>query len=260
MGEQKNLFLAIGLSIAIIVMFQFLFPQQTPIQETNEIINEQIQPATSIDGDNTNITKVVKSKEEIIIHSDRVNINTQSLSGSINLKGAIIDDLILLKYNERLNDNSEKITLFAPDGTSNPYYFELGWKQLSNDLNTIELPTLETQWESSSSNLTPNKPITLKWINSQNITFKILIEIDEDYLFNISQIIENNSESSLKVFPYRLIKRINMPETINFFILHEGLISLLDNKLLEKKYDHLQDDCSSTSSVKKLFCDQKSTG
>ena len=84
--------------------------------------------------------------------------------------------------------------------------------------------------------------------------------MDENYLFNISQIIENNSASSVKVFPYRLIKRINMPETINFFILHEGLISLLDDKLLEKKYDHLQDDCSSTSAVKKLFCDQKSTG
>ena len=244
MGEQKNLFLAIGLSIAIIVMFQLLFPQQPPLQETSDIINEQIQPATSIDDDNTNIVQPVKSKEEIITLSDRVNINTQSLSGSINLKGAIIDDLILLKYNERLNDNSEKITLFAPDGTSNPYYFELGWKQLSGESNAIELPTLETQWISSSSSLTPNKPTTLKWVNSQNITFKILIEVDENYLFNISQIIENNSASSVKVFPYRLIKRINMPETINFFILHEGLISLLDDKLLEKKYDHLQDDCS----------------
>ena len=260
MGEQKNLFLAIGLSIAIIVAFQFLFPQKAPTQNTINKINEQIQPATSIDDSNNIANQVIKSKEEIINLYERVIINTPSLSGSINLKGAILDDLILLKYNEKLNDNSKKITLFSPDGTSNPYYFELGWKQLSNEINIIELPNLDTQWNSSGSNLSENNPITLNWTNSQNITFKIIFEIDENYLFNISQIIENNSSNIVKVFPYRLIKRINLPKTINFFILHEGLISQLDDKLLEKKYDDLLDDCSSLSSGKKLFCDQKSTG
>ena len=260
MGEQKNLFLAIGLSIAIIVAFQFLFPQQTPIKKTVSEVNEQIQPATSIDDNSAITTQEIKSKEEIINISKRVIINTPSLSGSINLKGAILDDLILLKYNEQLNDNSKKITLFSPDGTSNPYYFELGWKQLSNESSIIELPTLETQWTSSGSSLYENSPVTLSWTNKQNITFKIIFEIDQNYLFNISQIIENNSNTTVKVFPYRLIKRINFPKTINFFILHEGLISQLDEKLLEKKYDDLLDDCSSTSNNKKLFCDQKSTG
>ena len=192
MGEQKNLFLAIGLSIAIIVAFQFLFPQQTPIKKTNSEVNEQIQPATSIDDNSAIATQEIKSKEEIINISKRITINTPSLSGSINLKGAILDDLILLKYNEQLNDNSKKITLFSPDGTSNPYYFELGWKQLSNESSIIELPTLETQWTSSGSSLYENSPVTLSWTNKQNITFKIIFEIDQNYLFNISQIIENN--------------------------------------------------------------------
>ena len=260
MGEQKNLFLAIGLSIAIIVVFQLFFPQQTPVKKNINEVNEQIQPATSIDDNSAITTQEIKSKEEIINISKRVIINTPSLSGSINLKGAILDDLILLKYNEQLNDNSKKITLFSPDGTSNPYYFELGWKQLSNESSIIELPTLETQWASSGSSLYENSPITLSWTNKQNITFKIIFEIDQNYLFNISQIIENNSNTTVKVFPYRLIKRINFPKTINFFILHEGLISQLDEKLLEKKYDDLLDDCSSTANNKKLFCDQKSTG
>ena len=260
MGEQKNLFLAIGLSIAIIVVFQLLFPQKVPVKNSTNDINEQIEPATSID-DNNNISKqAIKSKAEIIKTSKRVMINTPSLSGSINLKGAILDDLILLKYNENLNDNSKKITLFSPDGTSNPYYFELGWKQLSNETNIIKLPNLETEWTSSGSSLSENNPITLTWTNDQDITFKIIFELDQNYLFNVSQIIENNSTNLVKIFPYRLIKRINLPKTINFFILHEGLISQLDDKLLEKKYDDLLDDCSSVSPGKKLFCDQKSTG
>ena len=260
MGEQKNLFLAIGLSIAIIVIFQFLFPQQARKEIALKQIDEEMQPATSIDDENIIETKAVKSKSEVIKISDRIKINTSALSGSINLKGAILDDLVLLKYNKKLNDNSEKINLFSPDGTSNPYYFELGWKQLSNEKNIIDLPDLETQWIASEKTLSENKPINLTWTNKQNITFKIIFEVDENYLFNISQIIENNSPNTLKIFPYRLIKRINLPKTINFFILHEGLISQLDEKLLEKKYDDLLDDCSSTSSAKKLFCDQKSTG
>jgi len=260
MGEQKNLFLAIGISIAIIIVFQLLIPTQKPIKNSVSEVTDQIQPITSIDGNSSIKNQIVKSKNEIINLTKRVNINTASLSGSINLKGAILDDLILLKYNKNLNDPSDKITLFSPDGTANPYYFELGWKQLSNESSIIDLPSLETQWSTSGANLTEEKPITLTWTNNQNITFKIIFELDKNYLFNISQIVENNSATQMIIFPYRLIKRINLPKTINFFILHEGLISQLDGKLLEKNYDDLSDDCSSVSGGKKLFCDQKSKG
>ena len=260
MGEQKNLFLAIGLSVAIIIVFQLLFPQQSVMSPTSTNDIEEIQPATSID-DNQVVSKtVIKSKEDIIVLSDRVNIQNPLLSGSINLTGAILDDLVLLKYKESLNDDSKNINLFSPEETANPYYIEFGWKKLSNNSSVIDLPMRDTQWSATASNLTPNSPVTLVWTNNQNVTFKIHFEIDDNYLFNVSQIIENKSSSNIEVFPYRLIKRINLPDTINFFILHEGLISLLNDELLEKDYDDLQDDCSTTTSEKKLFCDQKSKG
>ena len=49
MHEQKNLFLAIGLSVAIIIVFQFLFPQQRIMSPQSQQNNEVVQPATSID-------------------------------------------------------------------------------------------------------------------------------------------------------------------------------------------------------------------
>ena len=260
MGEQKNLFLAIGLSVAIIIVFQLLFPQQSVMSPTSTNDIEEIQPVTSIDDNQVVSRTIVKSKEDIIVLSDRVNIQNPLLSGSINLTGAIMDDLVLLKYKESLNDDSKNINLFSPEETANPYYIEFGWKKLSNNSSVIDLPMRDTQWSATASNLTPNSPVTLVWTNNQNVTFKIHFEIDDNYLFNVSQIIENNSSSNIEVFPYRLIKRINLPDTINFFILHEGLISLLNDELLEKDYDDLQDDCSTTTSEKKLFCDQKSKG
>ncbi len=258
MGEQKNLLLAIVLSIAIIFIFQLLFPQQslmTPVANNEE---DQIQPTTSIDDNQIINNEIVRSKEEIIETGERISINTPSLQGSINLQGAILDDLVLLNYKESLKKNSKNISLFAPDGTSNPYYVEIGWKQISSS-DAVDLPNLETKWKATSANLTPNSPVSLIWTNKDNIVFKIHISVDKDYMFTITQEIENNSLSNIEVFPYRLIKRINLPETINFFILHEGLISLLNDELLEKKYTHLSDDCS-TKGNKSEYCDQKATG
>ena len=259
MGEQKNLFLAIGLSIAIIVIFQFIFPQQALITNVDNENVEQTQQLTSIDENQTSGSKKIQKKSDIIALNDRVLIKTPSLEGSINLKGAILDDLILLKYKESLNENSKNINFFSPDGTSNPYYIELGWKTLSNE-SELDLPNLDTKWKSDNNLLGPNSPVTLEWRNNQNIIFKLHFSLDENYLFEIKQEIINNSNKKIEIFPYRLIKRINTPDTINFFILHEGLISLLNDELLEKKYSKLEDDCSSNNNAKSLYCDQKASG
>ena len=257
MSDQKNLFLAIGLSIAIIVIFQFLIPSQ-PIQKSNIENNEIIEPATSIDGQTSASINIIKPKEEILSKNQRVFINTPAISGSINLKGAILDDLTLSNYKVSLDENSKNIELFLPDGTSNPYYVEIGWKQINET--SIDLPNLETEWKSNSTMLSSYNNVVLSWKNNQNITFKITYEIDENYMFSIKQEIFNGSNQTIDVFPYRLIKRINTPDTINFFILHEGLISLLNDELLEKDYGDLMDDCSSANTSKNLYCDNKSQG
>ena len=68
MHEQKNLFLAIGLSILIIVAFQFLVPQQTIMTPSSQQTAEKVQQAPSTDEQlkMQNVT-IAKSKEEIIV-------------------------------------------------------------------------------------------------------------------------------------------------------------------------------------------------
>ena len=257
MNDQRNLFLAIGLSIAIILFFQVFFPAQ-PIQNSNNNKNEILEPSNAIDDQNSTMVKIVKSKKEILTNDKRVSIETPFLKGSINLKGALLDDLTLSNYKTSLDENSNNIELFLPDGTSNPYYVETGWKNVNDS--QIDLPNLETKWIANTSKLTPNNDVILTWTNNQGLIFKIIYQVDEQYLFSIKQEIYNNSNNNLEVFPYRLVKRINTPETINFFILHEGLISLLNDELLEKNYDDLIDDCSSSNNSKNDYCDNKSVG
>ena len=94
-----------------------------------------------------------------------------------------------------------------------PYKFE--------EMNLVKHQTvdvLETNWKTNSTTLSPSNPVTLSWTNNKNITFKINYQVDDEYMFTITQEIENNSGEDIEVFPYRLIKRINTPDTINFFI------------------------------------------
>ncbi len=257
MNEQRNLYLAIGISIAIIIFFQILIPTQ-PIETPPLNEEETLEPATSIDGKSKQFVEEIKSKEDVLNTTKRVSFKNSSIEGSINLTGGIIDDLILSKYKTSLAPDSENIQLLLPDGTANPYYIETGWKELKET--KIDLPNLDTEWQSDSLNLTPTNPVSLTWTNKQNITFKLNYTIDDEYMFSVTQEIINNSNKTVEVFPYRLIKRINTPDTINFFILHEGLISLLNDELLEKNYDDMAEDCSSSLQTKKSFCDNTSKG
>ena len=129
------------------------------------------------------------------------------------------------------------------------------------------MPDKDTQWQSTNSELTPNKPVILHWTNKDNITFKIHFEVDENYMFNVSQEVENKSNKALNIFPRRTIKRIHIPDTINFFILHEGLVSNINEKLYEKKYKKLLKECSDNNVkiidnkkiiVKESYCEQSS--
>jgi len=259
-NEQKNLFLAIGLSILIIVAFQFLFPQQAIMTPSSQQTTEQVQQAPSTDEQQQLQNKTItKSKEEVTVLDKRVLIDAPSLKGSINLKGALLDDLILLKYKESLDRHSKNINLFFPDQTANPYFLEIGWKS-ENSSSEINLPNAKTQWQASGNTLSPATPVTLQWTNNENITFKIHYEIDDHYMLQINQEINNNSIKPIKVFPYRVIKRINFPDTINFFILHEGLISLLSEELLEKKYKDLLGDCTESFESRSDYCDNQTKG
>ena len=177
MNEQRNLYLAIGISIAIIIFFQILIPTQ-PIDNNSIDENEVLEPATSIDENTNQITREIRSRKEVIDSSERIAFKNNSIEGSINLKGAVLDDLVLTKYKTSLDVDSENIQLLSPDGTSDPYYIETGWKELNGS--NIDLPDLDTNWKTNSSFLNPSNPVSLTWTNNQNITFKINYSIDEN--------------------------------------------------------------------------------
>ena len=235
MGDQKNLFLAILASLAILLSFQFFFPSEDKTSNVQEVEQQDsIKPIPSQE------KTIPIARNKIIQKTSRINIRNQFLSGSLALTGARIDDIILENYYENLEKDSENIKLFSPKGSKNSYFAEHGW--VSNSEIDIKLPNNESVWTTEDSDLTSDKSVTLVWDNLEGLVFKRTFSIDNEYMFTIKQTVINNTSNNIILYPYGLISRSGMPETSGLYILHEGPIGVFNDRLTEIDYDDLEEN------------------
>ncbi len=237
--DSKNVIAAISLSAAVIIIYGLFFapPPPDPKKINNEKNNivESTSEAPSLD-QNVEVSKI--SRNEAIENEDRVQFENSTVIGSISLVGGSIDDLTFKKYTNTLNGD-DNVILLNPKKVEDGYYIETGWATANKNIN---LPNSKTIWTiEGNDKLTPNSPIKLSWTNDQNIKFIKDISIDDQYLFKVNQTIINNSEKTYNFYPYGQIIRNLAPEIIDFFILHEGLIGVFDDQLVEEDYDDIEE-------------------
>ncbi len=238
--DTRNVIAAISLSAAVIILYGLFFapPSPDPKQVTNNDQNKnnlQLNEAPKIE---QNIENNKISRSEAISKVQRILFENENIKGSISLEGSLIDDLIFKKYTETL-ESDENVVLLNPKESENGYYIETGWA--INNKN-IEVPSSNTKWEVIGNKLlTPNNPIKLIWNNEQNITFVKEISIDDKFLFTINQKITNNTQNTYNFYPYGQIIRNLAPDVTDFYILHEGLLGVFDDNLVEEDYDDIKD-------------------
>ena len=236
--DTKNVIAAISLSAAVIILYSLFFapsPQELKkVQEEKKQITETTEaPSLEIE------EKVLEiSRDEAKSKNQRIEFENISIKGSISLMGSIIDDLTFKKYTETLEGN-DQVVLLNPRNLNNGYYVETGWATNSEN---IDVPNNKTLWKIVGNNkLTPNNPINLRWENDQGIIFEKRISIDDEYLFTVDQSIKNTTEKKYNFYPYGQIIRNTAPEVTNFYILHEGLIGVFDDQLVEQDYDDIEE-------------------
>lgn len=237
--DSKNVIAAISLSAAVIILYGLFFapPPPNPDQINNEKnkIEQTGNEAPSLD-QNVEVSKI--SREEAIENEDRINFENSTLIGSISLVGASIDDLTFKKYTNTLNGD-DNVVLLNPKKIENGYYVETGWATTNKDIN---VPNSKSVWKLEGNNkLSPNSPVKISWTNDQNIKFVKDISIDDQYLFKVNQTIINNSEKTYNFYPYGQIIRNKAPDVTDFYILHEGLIGVFDDQLVEEDYDDIEE-------------------
>jgi YidC/Oxa1 family membrane protein insertase len=228
--QQRNLIIAVALSIAILVGFQIFFGQQRPPAiPPSTHTSEQQAPAQPNAAAPTSPEAVaaVRPREQVLGETPRVAIDTPRLKGSINLVGARLDDLTLVTYHETPNPESPPIVLLSPDGTEHAYLADFGWAANPG----IKLPDGTTRWAASGSVLTPDHPLELTWDNGAGLRFIRRYAVDQDYMFTVTQTVENHGENPVTLLPYGRVDRTGNPVTSSTYILHEGPIGVFNSRL-----------------------------
>ena len=236
--DNKNVFIAIALSMSVLLFWGAFFetpkPTKNNLSKKVENTNNDITPNIN---ETLKINKI--SREDSINKENRIKIENDSIIGSISLQGGIIDDVSFKNHKQSLKDN-KNIIFLNPQETENGFFIETGWTSIGNE---IKVPSLNSVWTVIGNNvLSFNQPVTLQWKNGDGIVFKKIIELDEKYLFKISQRVENNTNNSIDLYPYAQITRNKIPDDIqNFYISHEGFIGVFNEELKEDDYDDIKD-------------------
>ena len=241
--ENKNVLLAVILSTAILIGWSFYFENPEEAQRKRAEMQGKTETQTSIQKpeapqpSKANPSKSI-SRNEALKESDRVLIENKNLSGSISLRGALIDDIILKNFRETLDANSKPIVLLSPKKYEQGYFVESGWATTKSD---VKVPDNNSLWQiKEGKKLTTNSPITLEWNNREGLVFLKKIEIDDKYLFKITEIVRNDKNKAVDLFHYGQITKNAKPTTENFYILHEGLVGVVDKNLKEETYSAVE--------------------
>lgn len=237
--EMKGLYLAVILSIAVIMATNWLFPKKTVTPAPAPAVKAELKAdPQAIQTEQPAAEEPVLSVAEATANQQRIEIASPAVSGSIRVKGARFDELYLNKYKQTLAPDSADVELLAPSGTQAPYYAEYGWLSLDN---TVKLPNENTVWTVKGRQLTPDTPVVLEWNNGQGLKFIRKISLDNNYMFTLEQIVENNSGKNVTLYPYGLINRKPVIEPNRSRVVHEGLTGVINSTLKEVKFSDLKD-------------------
>ncbi|MEM6441289.1 MAG: membrane protein insertase YidC, partial [Pseudomonadota bacterium] len=243
MDEQKNMIAAMVLSGIVILTWFWLFPPAPPPQPAPQQASVAGAPsgaAGSTSAPATVDAQAPETREEALARAPRIAVDSPRVAGSISLKGGRLDDLRLLDYGETREALSERVTLLSPIGARDPFYAIYGWLPTAEA--PVRTPGPNTEWtQVEGAALTPGAPIALQWDNGEGLIFRRRISLDEDYMFTVVQSVRNAGPAAVSLAPYGYVARRGEPDTVGFYILHEGAIGKFDGVLEELDYGDLED-------------------
>ena len=199
-----------------------VFPTANP--PVTKIVDGKQVALPKPDADPTADTpSAIRDRRIVLAETPRVKIETPTLQGSINLKGARIDDLVLRQYDQSVGANSPPIRLLSPGGAAEAYFAGFGWRDQG-----LAPPGPDTVWTASSDVLTPDRPVTLTAGNAQGQRFAIEFRVDREYMFTIRQMVANDGTRAVPVSSFALVNRIGVSKDPDSWTIHTGPMAAYD--------------------------------
>ena len=227
MNDNKNMILAVVLSALVLLGWTWAanryFPTANP--PSTKVVNGERVPAPPPQAQPSapSTPRALRSVAAAVAANPRVSIRTPSLAGSINLKGAQIDDLLLLNEKQTIATSSPPVRLLAPLGAPGAYIAQFGWNAQG-----AQVPTLDTLWTSDNQRLTPGHPVTLSTQMPDGTRYQIRIAVDDGYLFTVRQSVFNGSGKPLTVRPIGLVSRATKSADPSTWTNHVGPIGVFN--------------------------------
>ena len=261
MNNNRNFFLTIALSVAILTLWQVFYVspriesqrEEARVEEQRAAEKQAAEPASgtpatgggqipgasSVPGQGGAAAPM--GRDQALASSGRIRIDTPRVSGSINLTGGRLDDLKLKDYRVTVDKDSPNIELLNPSALPNGQYAELGYVGTAE---TGAVPGPDTVWTVEGEPvLTPSTPVTLTFTNERGLTFRRTIAVDQDYLFTVTDEIANAGTAPVSLQNYGRVTRFDRPQHASAWVIHEGLIGVTGEEgLQEISYDTIEDD------------------
>ena len=241
--------LAVVLSVLVIVGWTFVTDRYLPKPVPARVAATPSGPLTTtpanplaVAPDGTVVPAVggsgqLRDRGAVLAESPRIVIATPRLAGSINLKGARIDDLTLKGYKETIERGSPDVRLFAPSGAPAAYFAAFGWSG-------TEAPPADALYTASGPRLSPGTPVTLTYTAPGGTAFNIILAVDNDYLFTVTQRVRNAGNGVLTLRPWGLVSHLGEGTEKDSGNLHVGPVGVVDGRLKDSEvaYNKLRDD------------------
>jgi len=242
--DKKNMIIFFIACIGLFLVYDYVV--QRPLVEAQK--RAQQQAILAADNNAVEISKnTILPRSEAIDATKRVEIENENITGSINLTGARIDDLLLSQYMAEVGGD-KPVQLLNPTQSDHGYFSEFGW--ISKDP-SLTLPSKTTKWRANNSKIGANDDVSLSWNNSKGLSFKQNIALDDKYMFTVNQSVRNNTGKDITLYPFAKIGRVGLPpELTGAFILHEGPIGYINDELYEVDYSDIADGDTESETAK----------
>ena len=238
MDNQRNLILAVVLTGMLLLGWdagmRYFYPAPAPTAKSAPATTASSAPAPAAvatrEGGLTGAAAIAEERRDLattLAKGGRVTIAAPRVAGSIDLTGAVIDDLTLTDHRETLDKKSGPVRVFSPAGTPAQHFAQVGWAPNLG----IQTPTATTVWSADATRLTPTTPVTLRWDNPTGQSFAIRYTIDDNYMISATQTVVNRGTAAAVVRPFALINRTDRTASLDSFNVHSGPIGAFDGSV-----------------------------
>jgi YidC/Oxa1 family membrane protein insertase len=221
--DNRNMIYFLIVSMALLAFYQFFVfgPQQKKREAAQAVAvaaaSSSAAASLPMGGVSTTLTR-----EQALAASPRIAISTPSLKGSISLKGALIDDLYMIKYDQTVDKKNDPVELLTPAGAKNAYYVQSAYFAQ----NVPGMPDNNTVWTQTGGRvLSPGQPVVLSYVNGTGLTFTRTLSIDANYMITEDDAVSNTSGAPVSFQPFSVVMRSGIPaEALKGSPVHEGAI------------------------------------